>query len=111
MPKSYEDLIRELRALKEAEEEAKGIQDKAEKEADEIIRKAELEASRLSSESEAEIRKERLRTQEDMEEALASEMAKLMDNTVEQRQSLRAKAKNKEAETVAYIMSRVLPKE
>ncbi|MEM2921336.1 MAG: hypothetical protein QXF26_03360 [Candidatus Bathyarchaeia archaeon] len=110
MPRSYRELVDELKLLRAAEEEAKKILDDAEKEADDITRKAELEASRLYSENEAEYRKERLRVQENMEKALMVEMAKLMDAIVEQRKSLRDRARSKEAEAISYILNKILPK-
>lgn len=108
MPKDFDILIEELKALRNAEDEARKIVENAEKEAEKIIRDAEEQAAALMSETEEDVRKAARTMRQKAGVSIDSEVDNLEKESISEMKELRDKASKNVDEAVSYILNQVL---
>jgi V/A-type H+-transporting ATPase subunit G/H len=108
MPKDFEALVDELKALKEAEEEAAKIVENAERDAEKMIREAEEQSANIMSETEEDIRKASRELRQDAHADTRSEADSLEKNYATDIKRIKNKASKNMEEAVAYVVNQAL---
>ena len=108
MPKDFEALVDELKALKEAEAEAGKIVENAERDAEKMIREAEEQSASIMSETEEDIRKASREMRQEAQSDTKTEVETLEKNYAADLKAVRKKASNSMEEAVSYIVDQAL---
>jgi len=105
---TFQDMLKELRYLKEAEVQARKIIDDADRRAKDMVSDAESKAAMLLSENVEKRRQLEIQIREEVEKEFRETLAKLEEDYVRERGSVKQRSEGHMEEAVRYLVRSLL---
>ena len=105
---SFQDMLKELKYLKEAEAQAQKVIDDAERRAKDVVSDAESKAATLLSENVEKRRLLEIQIREEVEKEFRGTLAKLEEDYVRERSDVKQRSEEHMEEAVKYLVRSLL---